>query len=74
MWVGMSWPVGRGRRVWISMPFFVVPLAAAFWVASWIIGVIIWGIVLGIVLGAKGLWRLGAMPFRGRAQHSQSRL
>ena len=60
----MSWPTGRGRRMWISMPIWAVPFAAVFWLAAWIIALVIWVIVLGVV----GLARLVAMPFRKRSR------
>jgi len=78
----MSWPTGRGRRMWVSMPIWAVPFAAAFWVAAWIIALVIWGIVQLlrglwwlVALGATSLWRLAGSPFeRSRPQRSQTRL
>jgi len=49
---GMSWPTGRGRRVWISGSIIEwltwIPVFAAFWLAAWIVGGTIWLIVAGI--------------------------
>jgi hypothetical protein len=57
--------------MWISMPIWAVPVAAAFWLAVWILALLIWV----IVLGGKGLLKLAAMPFeRSRPQRSHSRL
>ena len=51
----MSWPVGRGRRQWISVGPVGLLLLAPFWLAGWLL----WLIVVAVYGAWMGLgWLL----------------
>lgn len=57
MRMGFSWPIGRGRRMWISGSLVEwltwIPLFAIAWAVCWIIG----GTAYGIFAAIRALYR-----------------
>ena len=52
MRMGVSFPMGRGKRIWFSGSIVawltIIPVFAAIWAAGWILGGILYLIVQGI--------------------------
>jgi hypothetical protein len=50
--MGVSFPMGRGKRIWFSGSIVawltIIPVFAAIWAAGWILGGILYLIVQGI--------------------------
>jgi hypothetical protein len=67
---GWSWPTGRGRRMWVSMPWWALLAWLPFWLAGMAVVLCLW-LLLMLAEGIVWLLRLAGRVLSGRLRHGR---